>query len=751
MEKKYWFEREKGSFMMTDPYTGKAWENQLWNKTGFHAAITQTGTGFSRYVNDDSINVFLISGGRRFVYLRDEDNGNYWNIGVGPTLEPVEEYTCEHSLEYTKISSKKDGIRSSWTITLPEEGTYEAWKVQVKNESAKKRRLSLFSCIGFELSGYPQPFYYNPSTTTAALYKKELNGIFCVSKNPFQPHDRCSGFLVSSQKVDYYDAWMEKFFGTLGSPAKPETLLNRANCSNTEITVRDRGAVLQSVIEIAAGEEITVYTIAGLTGDEKTAAVETKAALASAPSVFEGIVERGRRRFGGLSAVTPDERVNNIMNYWVEKQVSYCMIGKKAVRDNAQLAMAMLNYDLELAEICTTECLAHQYEDGHAHLTWSPVMDPHVYSDPPMWLIFLVCEYIKETGDTEFLKKVVPYFDNGSDTVYDHLKKAEKWLTDNVGPHGLTRIRYADWNDALNIPDENAESVFMAMGVSWALNELADLADELGDDDYKAVLRKRSKTLVDKTNEIAWNGDYYVRAISKFGNVGDKDSKIGGNIYINPQSWAILGGVVPKERLEKLCRAIDSMDTPYGIPICKPSYSEYDETVGRMSGMLPGVYENGGIYHHACGFKIMADCKIGRKEQALASLLKMIPDGPDTPSSKTTTEPYVFTNCYLMNPAARLLVGSAWQTGTSSWALRDFYEGILGMIRTYKGLRIHPAISDKWNKAEADRTFRGCRYHLAYINKKAGTVSLKVDGKKIDGDILPVYSDGKVHQVTVEF
>lgn len=49
-----------------------------------------------------------------------------------------------------------------------------------------------------------------------------------------------------------------------------------------------------------------------------------------------------------------------------------------------------------------------------------------------------------------------------------------------------------------------------------------------------------------------------------------------------------------------------------------------------MSGMAPGVYENGGIYNHAVGFKIMADCKEGRADQALRSLLKMIPDDEKT-------------------------------------------------------------------------------------------------------------------------
>ena len=41
--------------------------------------------------------------------------------------------------------------------------------------------------------------------------------------------------------------------------------------------------------------------------------------------------------------------------------------------------------------------------------------------------------------------------------------------------------------------------------------------------------------------------------------------------------------------------------------------------------MPPGVYENGGIYNHACAFKVMADCKLGRGDKAVGTLLKMIP------------------------------------------------------------------------------------------------------------------------------
>lgn len=43
------------------------------------------------------------------------------------------------------------------------------------------------------------------------------------------------------------------------------------------------------------------------------------------------------------------------------------------------------------------------------------------------------------------------------------------------------------------------------------------------------------------------------------------------------------------------------METDEGVPLCSPAYIAFDEAVGRMSGMLPGIYENGGIYNHADG------------------------------------------------------------------------------------------------------------------------------------------------------
>ena len=198
-----------------------------------------------------------------------------------------------------------------------------------------------------------------------------------------------------------------------------------------------------------------------------------------------------------------------------------------------------------------------------------------------------------------------------------------------------------------------------------------------------------------------------------------------------------------------MVKAIDGMESEEGIPMCAPSYKKYDERVGRMSGMLAGVYENGGIYNHAGCFKVMADCKLKRGSRAVETLKKIIPDGAKNPSSKTTAEPYVFTNCYLKHPTVDMEVGFSWQTGTSAWGLMCYYEGILGLQRDYDGLRIDPALPEEWKRAEAWRNYRGNRLHIRYINEGGNKAKLKVDGKEIAGNKLPKFSDQCMHEITV--
>ena len=183
-----------------------------------------------------------------------------------------------------------------------------------------------------------------------------------------------------------------------------------------------------------------------------------------------------------------------------------------------------------------------------------------------------------------------------------------------------------------------------------------------------------------------------------------------------------------------------------------PAYSEYSPNVGRMAGMLPGLFENGGVYCHATGFKILMDCKIGRGTEAIKTLKKIMPDSDLNLSTNSGAEPFVFTNCYSTHPKYYGKSYWSWTTGTSAWAMMGLYEGILGVQRDYDGLKINPCFPPEWDKAEITREFRGAKYHVVIENPEhlsRAELIIKVDGKELEGNIVPAYGDGKIHEVNV--
>ena len=123
--------------------------------------------------------------------------------------------------------------------------------------------------------------------------------------------------------------------------------------------------------------------------------------------------------------------------------------------------MALLGYRKEKAGEEIIECLRHQFADGHAVLTWYPY-DDTCYSDQPFWIVWAVCELIKETGDFSILEQKVSWQDSGEATVLEHVKAAVRRLIEDKGENGLVKIRFADWNDALNVTDDpEAETVML--------------------------------------------------------------------------------------------------------------------------------------------------------------------------------------------------------------------------------------------------------------------------------------------------
>jgi cellobiose phosphorylase len=747
----YSFERNDTSFAIRDPEgPRRPWQNYLFNEEGWLCSVSHVGLGESRYLTDKLELCQVTGGAGKLFYLRDEESGACWCPTYGPLAEPLDAFRCEHGLSFSSFSAEKDGIRSEVRVVVPQKGLYEVWRVSITNTSEHRRTLSLFALVQFDLFGYKTPRYYGPNLEMYHL--EDVRGIYAESNNPYMPHPRYNALFASSEAPFAYECFLGEFFGGGGSSARPALLLKKRDLQNKLNTSAQDGAILQHKIVLAPGETRTLRFCLAIAADRDEARSVAKSALAEGrlEALERECDSHWQRIIGHCALRTPDARINRVMNTWAKKQMIFCRVGKKGVRDNMQIADGVLQIwpDGGRAEIL--DVLAHQFKDGHTVLTWFPYDDTY-YSDQPIWLVMGVTGYIKETGDYSILDEQVPYQDGGSGTVWEHLLAGLRLKQEDLGPNGLCKLRFADWNDALNVhTDDEAESVFVSMGLGYMLREMAELARRRGDEEFAARCDRDHAALTQKLNEVAWNGDYYTMVYHRGGVIGDKTSE-GSTIYINPQTWAILGDIVPPERLPELFRSMDErVEHDFGLPVNWPPYERYSPDVGRMGAFRPGVYENGGAYCHATGFGIVANAKAGRGDVALRLLDKILPDSALNPSTNSGAEPYVFTNCYFTHPKRYGWSTGSWMTGTSVWCFKGLVEWILGVRRGYDGLVIDPCLPPAWKQAEVTRSYRGATYHIKLENPDGvsrGKLELNVDGERLDGNVLPIFADGRTHEV----
>ena len=77
---------------------------------------------------------------------------------------------------------------------------------------------------------------------------------------------------------------------------------------------------------------------------------------------------------------------------------------------------------------------------------------------------------------------------------------------------------------------------------------------------------------------------------------------------------------------------------------------------------------------------------------------------------------------------------------------------MFGLRPEYDGLRINPCIPSKWKKCKIRREFRNSIYEVIIYNPcevECGVKEIVVDDKRTNDNLLPIFSDKKVHKVKV--
>jgi cellobiose phosphorylase len=139
---------------------------------------------------------------------------------------------------------------------------------------------------------------------------------------------------------------------------------------------------------------------------------------------------------------------------------------------------------------------------------------------------------------------------------------------------------------------------------------------------------------------------------------------------------------------------------------------------------------------------MIAEAMVGHGDQAHDYYTRINPSARESISELHRCEPYVYAQMIAGRDApTHGEAKNSWLTGTAAWNYVAITQWILGIRPTYTGLQIAPAIPSDWPGFKATRVFRGVTYRI-FVERagKGNTVSLAVDGKSIEGNIVPLPS-----------
>ena len=81
----------------------------------------------------------------RYIYIRDNENRDYWSASWQPVGKSLDTYKseCHHGTAYTKMKAVYDGISSEVRYYVPLDQSYEVWNLGITNDSDRERELTV--------------------------------------------------------------------------------------------------------------------------------------------------------------------------------------------------------------------------------------------------------------------------------------------------------------------------------------------------------------------------------------------------------------------------------------------------------------------------------------------------------------------------------------------------------------------------------------------------------------------------------
>jgi cellobiose phosphorylase len=749
---------DESSFVLTSEPPRKWWNLHCTainhNGPEMYAEVAHINDGQTWIRDADGVTVNLVGYDQKYHYLRDDSSGTVFCAAGNPAPTPVQNRTVRFHREKTVMESTCEGLLATQRVFVPQHHPVECTTLTVVNLTPRTRYISIFSYAMFQLTGKDKEGRSIDKENFCTIHP-EIQGVFCTNRCPDVPTNRFNGYLITLGDFFNANGYRDHFTRAEYATGTPK-IIEGWNCDGRPGYGYDCAGIVQVKLTLPPHSSARADFVLGQAAD----VAEVKLFRDSlSPEILDRWCDEAAaveaRRAESFQIDIGHELYNGLFNIFVKKHLTNYLINKSGFRDNLQTDIALALADLPAAEANFVRALASQFPNGSVPHGFRP-LNRLQYSDKPAWILQTLPALLQESGRFDLLKVEIPYFESKeSGTVWDHALRAMRFLANDLGKNGLCDQHHADWNDGLEATHAAGarESVFVTMQLAYGLREMAELARRTGDTAVAKEAADLYETFKNRINTVCWDGEWYSRTHCGDGYIiGSKNCQY-GKIFLNTQSWAVLSGVADPERAQAVMRKVDEiLETDIGYRICFPPYAEYDPRVGAMSKSMPGANENGGCYNHAGGFKGVADCLLGRSEQAWRTFTKITPGSPENPIINSGAEPFSYVNSYSSVPYIYGKSGYAWRTGTAGWMTQLLVEYILGARRSYDGLLIAPCLPAALPEAKITRQFRGATYHIHLKNRPTGgttPTSITLDGHPLASPTLPPATSGHFH-VNVE-
>ncbi len=780
------FDTRCDEYVIDRPDVPVSWTNYLGTKH-YGAVVSHNGGGYSYYKSPEygRITRFRQNGvpldrPGKFVYIRDDGDGDFWSISWQPVGKPFKAsqddpdgkattsddaaiYTAAHGLGYTRYHASYKGIDATQTVFIPLDDDLEVWDVTLTNTSDQVRSLTTssyaefsFHTISIDNQNLQMSLYASGSTYQDGIIEYDFY------YEPWTFH-----YFTSSQNPSSFDTLRDRFIGPYRTESDP-LAVEKGLGSNSQGTTQNHCAALLHKHTLQPGEtKRLIYVLGYGSRDQVGRAMQAKYSEgANVDAEFDRLNSYWKNKQDQLQINTPNQGMNTLINSWTLLQAETCVVWSRfasfvevggrnglGYRDTAQDVMSVIHTNPTKTKQRIVELLRAQVSDGYGlHLFDPKAFDPEAEklpdipsptivptpstadlihgledtcSDDHLWLVPSVLEYVKETGDVGFLDQVIPFADSplleargetGGATVYDHLKAALDFSSKQVGQNGVALGLRADWNDCLNLG--GGETSLVTFLHAWAISEFLPMAKSLGKSEDVDKYQRELERIEKVTNEQLWDGKWWIRGYTRDGVKIGSAENAEGKIFLEHQAWPVIAGIASQERGETSMDSVrELLGSEYGNHLNWPAFRTVDDTVGFVTRVYPGIKENAAIFSHPNAWPIIAEAKLGRGDRAVQFYDAISPFMQNDNIEVRGAEPYAYVQfIYGRDHEDFGKAQNPWLTGTAGWMYTAVTKYILGIRPSMEGLVIDPSIPSDWPGFTAVRKWRGATYNIQVDN-----------------------------------